>query len=192
MTLLNRFRMFHWLFVIIFLLIYLSGDDGSLFHIWLGYFLVVFVTLRIVFALIRMKGFPILSLSFRDGVTSVTISTLLSMAIFLFASITLISGLVMVDHRQILGFSSTKIVTPAYVDHDNDVDQEQYQDKIFRKDSSHAIREVHEVAANITLGLAVVHILFILLYRRRFALGMIRGASRASQVGLKPDLRDGV
>jgi 3-ketosteroid 9alpha-monooxygenase subunit B len=169
--------MFHWLFVIIFLLIYLSGDDGSLFHIWLGYFLVVFVTLRIVFAFIRMKGFPVLYPSFKYGVTSVTISALLSMAIFLFASITLISGLVMVDHRQILGFTSTKIVTPAYADDDNDVDQEQYQYKISRKDSSHAIREVHEVAANLTLGLAVIHILFVLVYRRRFALCMIRGSS---------------
>jgi len=182
-TLLNRFRTFHWLFATVFLLIYLSGDDGSLFHIWLGYFLVVFVTIRIVFALIRMKGFPVLYPSFQYGVTSVTISTLLVMALFLFASITLISGLVMVDHRQIIGFASTKIVTPAYADDDNDMEQKQHQRRISRisrisKDaSSHAVKEVHEVAANLTLGLSVVHILFVLMYRRRFALCMIRGSS---------------
>jgi 3-ketosteroid 9alpha-monooxygenase subunit B len=183
MTLLNRFRTFHWLLATVFLLIYLSGDDGSLFHIWLGYFLVVFVTIRIVFALIRMKGFPVLYPSFQYGVTSVTISTLLVMALFLFASITLISGLVMVDHRQIIGFASTKIVTPAYADDDSDMDQEQHQRKISRisRDaSSHAIKEVHEVAANLTLGLSVVHILFVLMYRRRFALCMIRGSSENS------------
>jgi len=174
MTLFNRFRTFHWLFALVFLLIYLSGDDGSLFHVWLGYCLVVFVTIRISFAFIKMKGFPVFFPSFQSGVTSVTVSKLLAMAIFLFASTTLISGLVMVDHRQILGFASEHIVTPAYADDDDEREQRQYQS---RNDSSHAIKEVHEVAANLTLACAVVHILFVLAYRRRFALSMIRGRS---------------
>jgi len=180
MTVFNKIRTFHWLFAFVFILIYLSGDDGSLFHVWLGYCLVVFVTVRIVFAFIKMKGFPVLFPSFQSGVASVTISKLLAMAIFLFASTTLISGLIMVDHRQIFGFASAQIVTPAYADDDDDGEQEQRQYKS-RNDSSHAIKEVHEVVANLTLVCAVIHILFVLAYRRRFALCMIRGSSGNSE-----------
>ncbi len=84
----------------------------------------------------------------------------------------------MVDHRQILRFASVEIVTPAYADDDDDQEQRQYKS---RNDSSHAIKEVHEVVANLTLVCAVIHILFVLVYRRRFALCMIRGSSGNSK-----------
>ena len=56
----NRFRPLHGLFVIGFLAVYFSGDDGDLLHVWLGYGLVVLVAVRLLLALSRVKGFPAL------------------------------------------------------------------------------------------------------------------------------------
>ena len=37
----NRMRLLHWLVASLCLLAYLTGDDGELWHIWLGYGLIV-------------------------------------------------------------------------------------------------------------------------------------------------------
>ena len=91
----SHFRLFHWVFVLVFLAVYFSGDDGDLLHIWLGYSLVALVAVRLVIALIRIKGFPALWPILRLGAVSTTVSRMLVLALLLFANATLTTGLLM-------------------------------------------------------------------------------------------------
>jgi len=174
---LNRFRLFHALFVLGFLAVYFSGDDGDPLHVWLGYGLVVLLTARLVVALSRVKGFPALWPVFRTHAVPITVSRLLVMALFLAASVTVVTGLIMVDHSRVLGLTARPMMTPV------DTDDEEWEGsgrgiEVF---SSDAIEEAHEMAANTTLGLAALHIGFLLAFRRRFALNMIPGFGPAAK-----------
>ena len=164
----SRFRLFHWVFVLVFLAVYFSGDDGDLPHIWLGYSLVTLVAVRLVMALIRIKGFPTLWPTFRLGAVSTTVSRVLVMALFLSASATVMTGLLMVDNAWILGMATTSWIAPAHAQDDEAVDFVD-EDRLF----SSEIEELHEIAANTMLVLAAIHIGFLLAFRRRFAINMI-------------------
>lgn len=172
----SRFRLFHWVFVLVFLAVYFSGDDGDLLHIWLGYSLVALVAVRLVMALIRIKGFPALWPIFRLGAVSTTVSRVLVMALFLSASATLMTGLLMVDNARILGITTTPWIAPAYADDDEAVGFGD-EDRLF----SSELEELHEIAANTTLVLAAIHIGFLLAFRRRFAINMIPGFGPAAK-----------
>lgn len=172
----NRFRLFHGLFVIGFLAVYFSGDDGDLLHIWLGYSLVALVALRLLLALIRVKGFPAWWPVFRSGAVSITISRVLVMALFLSASATLTTGLLMVNHSRVWGLAAAQAITPAYAD-----DEWEGFSPTAGEFSSHAVEETHEIVANTTLGIAAIHIGFLLALRRRFALSMIPGFGPAAK-----------
>ena len=111
----NRFRLFHGVAVIGFLAVYFSGDDGDLLHIWLGYSRRPFA-LRLLLAFIRVKGFPAWWPVFRSGAVAITISRVLVMALFLSASATLTTGLLMVDHCRVWGLAAAQAITPAYAD----------------------------------------------------------------------------
>ncbi|MFZ1642302.1 MAG: cytochrome b/b6 domain-containing protein [Candidatus Contendobacter sp.] len=164
------FRLFHWLFVLVLAAVYLSGDDGELLHIWLGYGLVVLVAVRLLLALIRVKGFPVLWPAFRSGAASITVSRLLVIALFLSASATLTTGLIMVDHSRVLGLAAAQAITPAYADDDGVAG---FGDEVGRFSSE--IEDLHEIAANTTLVIAALHIGFLLAFRRRIAVNMIPG-----------------
>jgi 3-ketosteroid 9alpha-monooxygenase subunit B len=172
----NRFRLFHGLFVLGFLAVYFSGDDGELLHLWLGYGLVVLVAIRLLLALIRVKGFPTLWPAFRSGAVSITVSRLLVIALFLSVSITVATGLTMVDNARILGIANTPWIAPAHAD---------YYGVVGVGDAgwllSSEIEELHEIAANTTLVIAAIHSGFLLAFRRRFALNMIPGFGAATK-----------
>lgn len=165
----NRLRLLHGLFVLGFLAVYFSGDDGDLLHIWLGYGLVVLITVRLAVALIRVKGFPALWPAFRTGAASIMVSRVLVMALFLSLSVTVITGLIMVDNSRVLGLATTAVITPAYAD------EEERSGRGIEGVYFDMIAETHEMAANALLGIAAVHIGFLLAFRRRFALSMIPG-----------------
>jgi hypothetical protein len=187
----NRFRLFHALFVIGFLAVYFSGDDGDLLHVWLGYGLVVLVAIRLLLALIRVKGFPALWPTFRSGAVSITVNRVLVIALFLSASATLTTGLIMVDHVRVLSLAATQVIAPAYADDDEAWEK---SGRMLSRFSGDEIEEIHEIIANTTLVIAAIHIGFMLAFQRRFALNMIPGfeglarrwrglASKASGVG---------
>ena len=173
----NRFRLFHGLFVVGFLAVYCSGDDGDLLHLWLGYGLVVLVAIRLLLAWIRVKGFPTLWPAFRSGAISITVSRVLVIALFLSASATLTTGLLMVDHSRVLGLAAAQVITPAHAD---DLEWEGLGHAASGF-AFHEVEEVHEIAANATLGVAAVHVGFLLAFRRLFALSMIPGFGPAAK-----------
>lgn len=172
----NRFRLFHALFALTFLAVYFSGDDGELLHIWLGYGLVILIAIRLLLALIRIKGFPPLWPNFRSGAVAVTVSRILVVALFLSASATLATGLTMVDNRRILGIAATQAITPAYAD-DETLESLGSESRLFDSE----IEELHEIAANATLIIAAIHVGFLLAFRRRFALNMLPGFGPATR-----------
>ena len=174
----NRFRLFHMLFVIGFLAVYFSGDDGDLLHVWLGYGLVVLVAVRLLLALIRVKGFPALWPTFRSGAVSITVSRVLVIVLLLSASATLTTGLIMVDHVRVLGLAATQVIVPAYADDDAAWEK---SGRMISRFSGDEIEEIHEVTANATLIIAVVHLGFLLAFRRRFAISMIPGFGSATK-----------
>lgn len=183
----NRFRLFHALFVIGFLAVYFSGDDGDLLHVWLGYGLVVLVAIRLLLALIRIKGFPALWPTFRSGAISITVSRVLVIALYLSASATLTTGLIMVDHGRVLGLAATQVIAPAYAD--DEVWEK--PGRMISRFSCDEVEEIHEIAANATLIIAVVHLGFLLAFRRRFAISMIPGFGPATKNRSGPPTKAG-
>lgn len=164
-----RLRVFHLLFVLVFLIAYFTGDDSDLLHVWLGYGLLAFLAVRLILALARVKGFPALWPTFRPGMAVATASRALVVALLLSAGVTLATGLMMVDNARVLGITTASAIVPAYAgDGSEESDRTAYE---FAED----IEDVHETAANTTLGLAGLHVAFLLAFRRRFALNMIPG-----------------
>ena len=60
MQVFNRFRLLHWLLAGFCLAAYLTGEDAGLAHVWLGYGLILAISLRLLLALFRAKGFAAL------------------------------------------------------------------------------------------------------------------------------------
>ena len=164
-----RLRVFHLLFVLVFLIAYFTGDESDLLHVWLGYGLLAFLAVRLIMALARIKGFPALWPTFRPGMAVATASRALVVALLLSVGVTLATGLMMVDNARVLGITTASAIAPADAnDESKEPDRAAYE---FAED----VEDVHEIAANTTLGLAGLHVAFLLAFRRRFALSMIPG-----------------
>ena len=165
----HRLRVFHFLFVLVCLVAYFTGDESDLLHVWLGYGLVALVVARLIMALAKVRGFPTLWPSFRPGMAIATASRALVVALLLSVSVTLATGLTMVDNARVLGITPVPAIAPADID-DVSVEPDRATHE-FLED----VEDVHEIAANTTLGLAGLHVAFLLAFRRRFALNMIPG-----------------
>lgn len=163
----HRVRWFHGLFVLAFLAAYFSGDESELLHVWLGYGLVAFLVARLIVVRARVKGFPALWPSFRSGLTVTAASRAVVVALLLSVGVTLATGLAMVDNARVLGITGVSAMAPA--------DAAREESGGIAREFFQEIEDVHEIAANTTLGLAGLHVTFLLAFRRRFALNMIPG-----------------
>ena len=169
----NRVRWFHGLFVLAFLLAYFTGDEGELLHVWLGYSLVAFLAIRLLTALVKVKGFPPLSPAFRSGMAVSAVSRSLVVALLLAISVTVATGLTMVDNARVLGITAAVPANVAVAD-------EQWEESTIPP-WLEQVEDIHELAANTTLTLAGLHVGFLLAFRRRFALNMIPGLANLAQ-----------
>ncbi|MER2528956.1 MAG: cytochrome b/b6 domain-containing protein [Candidatus Competibacter denitrificans] len=168
----NRVRWFHSLFVLAFLLAYFTGDEGERLHVWLGYSLVAFLVIRLLTALVKVKGFPPLSPAFRPGMAVSTVSRSLVVALLLAVSVTVATGLTMVDNARVLGITAA---VPANAAADEEWEESTIPPWLEQ------VEDIHELAANTTLTLAGLHVGFLLAFRRRFALNMIPGLANLAQ-----------
>lgn len=168
-------RLFHWLFAGSFICAYLTGDEGELLHVWLGYGLIALLLSRLVIAVLRVRGFPALWPIWTGNNTfTVSASRMLVVALLLSTSITVVTGLSMVDNTRILGIAAGSLISPAAADTDREMETHETSSST-DYESAEWLEELHEFAANTTLGIAGAHIVFLLLLRRRFALNMIPG-----------------
>ena len=167
-------RLFHWLFAGSFICAYLTGDEGELLHVWLGYGLIALLLSRLVIAVLRVRGFPALWPIWTGNTFTVSASRMLIVALLLSSSITVVTGLSMVDNSRILGIAAGSLISPAAAGTDREMEMHETSDSA-DYESAEWLEELHEFAANTTLGIAGAHIVFLLLLRRRFALNMIPG-----------------
>lgn len=166
----NRFRLFHWLLAGFFVAVYLSGDDAELLHIWLGYGLVVLLVLRLLIALLRLRGFPRLvpvQTQWRKPGWAAVGQWLTCGALASFALASLI-GLGMVDNGDVL--AALPGVQADLFGAASDIDFVAWLGDA---------EEVHEFFANLGLWLIVLHVGHVLIFRRRSLWPMLRGLPQA-------------
>lgn len=168
----SRFRLYHWLLAIAFGAAYLTGDDAELAHVWLGYGLIALLAVRLVLAIARSRGFPALlppAAQWKKPGNALA-GKLLTVGLVLGFVSTLTIGVTMIDNRAALSEGLSTVIPAAQADDDGDYGDEGSSGLL--KDAD----EVHEWLANATLTLVGLHLLWLLLYRRRQAWAMFGGS----------------
>jgi 3-ketosteroid 9alpha-monooxygenase subunit B len=166
-TAFQRFRGWHWLLACSLLAVYLTGDDAERAHIWLGYGLIVLLTLRLLLAPLRLRGVPALLPPGKP--TLQTLGRWLTFGALLSFAIASLTGLGMVDNGKVLAALPGVPANPfgrvnllAWLDDAEDA---------------------HEFFANLGLTLVALHIGHVLVFRNKFALAILRGQPGAGGGG---------
>lgn len=171
MTAFQRFRSWHWLLAGSVLAVYLTGDDAERAHIWLGYGLILLLMLRLLLTPLRLRGVPALLPPRAEWRKPSRPSlgrwlTFGALASFAIASLT---GLGLVDNGKVLAALPGVPANPfggvnllAWLGDDDDT---------------------HEFFANLGLTLVALHIGYVLVFRNKFALTMLRGQPGAGGAG---------
>lgn len=188
MTPINRLRSLHWLLAFSFLAAYLTGDDGELLHVYLGYAGLALLATRLIFTLRGPRGFPPLLPRIADFSrnSSLFISRTLSTLIVLGFLGSAVSGLALVDNAKVLGIAAAAAIPAAQAsEHEHD-DEERDGGELAGGSawlgmSGDAWEEIHEFIANGTLLLVGTHLAFVLFRRQKMARTMILGAPRATE-----------
>ncbi|SEW27352.1 Cytochrome b [Aliiroseovarius sediminilitoris] len=183
-------RLFHWSLVLAFAIAWLTGDESEGWHIWAGYAAASLIGLRLVWGLIgsRYARFS----QFVRGPGTVTrylrdmlrgrearyvghnpAGAVMVLALLVTLSATAFTGWLMVEPERMAYLPDlSQVVTPAFADDDTG-----------RGGGGEALEEVHEVLANLTLVLALLHIAGVILASRRhhenLLRAMITGRKRA-------------
>ncbi|MGV8842915.1 MAG: 2Fe-2S iron-sulfur cluster-binding protein [Pseudomonas sp.] len=162
----KRFKYFHWLLAGFFAAVYLTGDDFESVHIWLGYGLLVLLSLRLLLAPLRLRGFPRLAPPLREWRKPrwTGASTWLTFAMLLSFSLTAIIGLGMIDNGKMLSNLLPGVSADIFGTGGGEF-------LAGLKDAD----DVHEFFANLALGLIGLHIAYVLLFRWPMVLPMLRG-----------------
>ena len=173
MQVFNRFRLLHWLLAGFCLAAYLTGEDAGLAHVWLGYGLILAISLRLLLALFRAKGFAALlpkqfSLA-TPAQSQALLSRLLVLALLLNMLGASVTGVLMVDTSKSLNLAGVSpLQTLAATAHADD-DEDEEGGGLLAVGSSEWLEEIHEVFANGALLVAGLHIAYVWMFRRRLA-----------------------
>jgi 3-ketosteroid 9alpha-monooxygenase subunit B len=162
----KRFKYFHWLLAGFFAAVYLTGDDLESVHIWLGYGLLVLLSLRLLLAPLKLRGFPRLAPPLREWRKPrwTGVSTWLTFAMLLSFSLAVITGLGMVDNGQVLSKGLPGVRADIFGAGGGEF-------LAGLKDAD----DLHEFFANLALWLIGLHIAYVLLFRWPAVLPMLRG-----------------
>lgn len=163
----NRFRLFHWLLAGLFLAAYLTGDDAELFHVWLGYGLLAVLLARLMTLPLKPRGFPKpvppRGAWRKPGLGDV--GKWLTFLALIGSALTLALGLCLVDNGAVLA-----AVIPGV------------PENLFGGIGDSALMrwlgeqdDAHEFFAELVLFLVGLHIAYMLLFRRRSVIPMLRG-----------------
>lgn len=189
-------RIAHWTLAAAFFTAYLSGEEESLVHVYAGYLIGALVVTRIVWGLIgtrhaRFTDFvrsPVAALAYLRSLLGGPIVHYRGhnpaggwMVLLLLTSL----GLTVVTGLKVYGLEGEgplAVAEIAEVNADAMTDDEAQAlraAKKSRKHAEHFWEEVHETAANITLGLVVLHVAGVVLsslrHRENLARAMVTG-----------------
>lgn len=176
----NRMRLVHWLVAGLCLLTYLTGEASELWHICLGYGLMPALLLRMLLSLFRVRGFAPLfpRLSQWPDQAQTLVSRAMVGGLVLGMIGCSVTGVLMVDNTRILGLSGVSPVAalfpPAVADDDDDHDRHEREGgSRFGAADGEWLEEVHEALANGTLALAMAHVGYLFMVRRRMVWSML-------------------
>lgn len=166
MAVMHRIRIFHAFLAITVLAAYFSAEAG-LIHAWLGYGVAALIAFRLIWAL---SGAPQLGLerfypSFKDlhlkGIaTHPAISRLLLACIALSVIGATGTGIMMDNGRSLQPASLSSLSFSA--------ESEESEDE-----SGEAYEEAHELLANLAMAFVVMHVLYLLAFKRPLARFML-------------------
>lgn len=166
MAVMHRIRIFHAFLAITVLAAYFSAEAG-LIHAWLGYGVAALIAFRLIWAL---SGAPQLGLerfypSFKDlhlkGIaTHPAISRLLLACIALSVIGATGTGIMMDNGRSLQPASLSSLPFSA--------ESEESEDE-----SGEAYEEAHELLANLAMAFVVMHVLYLLAFKRPLARFML-------------------
>jgi len=172
MQVMRRLRIYHAVLAVLVVLAYVSGDDSA-FHAWLGYGVGVIILMRLVWALTGvpqlglMRFYPHFEgLNLTTAVTHPAISRTLLLGIAACLMGITLTGIVM-DRGRAVGLAEQEITRPALTDSNREAGREDHDE-----DES-LIGEAHEALANLLVLLIVMHVTYLLLFKRPLARFML-------------------
>ncbi|WP_067731851.1 cytochrome b/b6 domain-containing protein [Novosphingobium naphthalenivorans] len=171
----KAFRTYHLLFVLAVLVAYFTAEGMAITHAWAGYLVAAFLALRGLLGLLKASGFAWTRLM---PLGSSALTHALTLALFLCIAGVTATGIVM---DKGVSLSST----PTFQISREDRDESEGRGRTFgtgeRHERESAVNAVHEALGNILLPLAIVHVIYLLLFRldmARFMLFVPRKALR--------------
>ncbi|MGD9883195.1 cytochrome b/b6 domain-containing protein [Reyranella sp.] len=194
-------RVAHWAIAIGFLIAYFTEDDLLTVHVWAGYVVGALVLLRVAWGFVgprhaRFADFvcgprtafaylwDLLRFSARRYVGHSPAGGAMVVALLLFLAGTVASGLVLYAEDRGAGplapfYTQGSSAAAAGAAKASNGDEDEGKQ---RKKRESAFKEIHEVLANVTLALVIVHILGVVLasfvHRENLARAMITGRKR--------------
>jgi cytochrome b len=200
-------RFAHWTLALAFFVAYLTEDEVLTVHVWAGYLVGVLVAVRIAWGFIglqhaRFDDFiyrPIIVLGYLRDLLLARAKRYMGhspaggamvIALLMFLAATTVTGLIVYAEEEgrgplaalyTQGITSTTPQAQGEVAEDGEQGEE-------REGESASLEEVHEVIANITLALVVLHILGVILasfvHHENLVRAMITGRKRAEQASI--------
>ncbi len=177
-------RLFHWSLVFSFIVAYLTGDDANAWHINFGYAIGFLLVFRVIWGFIGSKYARFSSFTFSSGTAINYMKDMLStkpkhylghnpagaymvFALLFMLTITTVTGLkayAVEGYGPLAGNIDISLISSALADEDEDDDDEKYGKG---KDYENEFwEEAHEVAANLTLLLVILHVLGVIVSSR--------------------------
>ncbi|PKP77286.1 MAG: cytochrome B [Alphaproteobacteria bacterium HGW-Alphaproteobacteria-3] len=173
MSVFHKIRLYHAALAILVTAAYLTGDELEDLHNWLGYAVAAVILFRALWAAAgpRQLGisrlFPDLTeLAKVRRLNHPMISRTLLAGIVVTLLLTTGTGLLM-EPPPIGGFAAEMSIAPAFADDDG----EREHDRDGKENE--ALEEVHETAANLLVLFVVLHVTYLLAFKRPMALFML-------------------
>ena len=174
MSVFHKIRFYHAVLAILVTAAYLTGDELDEVHLWLGYGVALVILFRIAWAAAGSKQLGISKL-FPDVVALAKVRRLNHPMI----SRTLLAGIVinlllvtgtglMMEPPPIGAFAAELTVSPALAD-DEDRDRERGSDH----EGGEVLEEIHETTANLLVLFVLLHVAYLLTFKRPMALFML-------------------
>ncbi len=195
-------RLFHWTVAIGFFVAYLTEDDVLSVHVWAGYVVGALVLVRIVWGFIGTRHARFTDFIYRPRTVLTYMRDLprarskrylghspaggtMVIAFLIALALTVFSGLVVYAENDRAGplapIYSSRTIIPQAADEDDDNRGRSRR----RRGRGSDFEDIHEIMANLTLGLVFFHVFGVLLasfvHRENLAWAMITGRKRENE-----------
>lgn len=173
MSVFHKIRIYHAVLALLVTAAYLTGDELEGLHVWLGYAVAVVILFRILWAAVgsRQLGisrlFPhLMELAKIRRMNHPMVSRTLLAGIVINLLLVTATGLVM-EPPPVAAFAAGTVIGPALADDDRD----RKHDRDGKENE--VLEEIHETTANLLVLFVVLHVAYLLAFKRPMALFML-------------------